>query len=236
MSASRIHRAMRRAHAMLARAQSRVTGVPTIDNRGTLDIGGDFTFSSYPSTSHIMVARGGRMTVGDRVSIGSGAAIACSDEIRIGNDVHIGRDVMILDTDFHEARSMESHGRSEPIIVRDRVRIDDGVVILKGARIEAGAQIGPDSVVSGVIPRGVRARGVPARGTREDALVAFGDVASRVRAVVEALAPIEWDSLGTLRLLVALEEELGVVLPESALACSAIHGVDAVIDAVERAL
>ena len=228
---------------------ARTAGAPYIKNRGTLDIGDEFLISSEPIVSHIVVSRGARVSIGHRVLIGSGAAIACAAEIRIGDDVRIGRNVMILDTDFHDAASMDAPGTAVPVVIEDGVRIDDGVVVLKGARIGKGASIGASSVVSGVIAPGVMASGVPARVRRDKTNGGHDatDVAERVRAVIaetfdlhKPLEPsdgptqiVRWDSLGTLRLLLALEDEFGLHLAENAL--YGVTSVSAVIDVIEAA-
>jgi acyl carrier protein len=226
-------------------------GAPYIKNRGTIEIGDDFFVSSEPVVSHIVVSRGARVTIGDNVTIGSGAAIASDAEIRIGNDVRIGRNVMILDTDFHDATSMDAPGTAVPVVIEDDVRLGDGVVVLKGARIGKGASIAASSVVSGVIPPGAFAMGVPARVRRDkktqDVSHDLGDVSERVRAVIaetfdlhKPLEPsdgpaqiVRWDSLGTLRLLLALEDEFGLHLPENAL--YGVTSVSGVIDVIEQA-
>jgi acetyltransferase-like isoleucine patch superfamily enzyme/acyl carrier protein len=231
---------------------AKTAGAPYIKNRGTIEIGGDFFLSSEPIVSHIVVSRGARVTIGNGVVIGSGAAIACEAEIAIGNGVRIGRNVMILDTDFHDAASMDAPGTAVPVVIEDDVRIDDGVVVLKGARIGKGAWIAASSVVSGVVPPGVFASGVPARVRREkkghDGRRDSGDVAERVRAVIaetfDVQRPLEptdgpaqivrWDSLGSLRLLLALEDEFGLHLPENAL--YGVASVAAVVGVVDSAL
>lgn len=222
-------------------------GAPYIKNRGTLDIGDDFFISSEPVVSHIVVSRGARVSIGHGVTIGSGGAIASEAEIRIGNDVRLGRNVMILDTDFHDAASMDAPGTAVPVVIEDDARLDDGVVVLKGARIGKGAWIAASSVVSGVIAPGAFAMGVPARVRRDTKTRELGDVSERVRAVIaetfdlnKPLEPsdgptqiVRWDSLGTLRLLLALEDEFDLHLPENAL--YGVTSVSGVIDVIEQA-
>jgi acetyltransferase-like isoleucine patch superfamily enzyme/acyl carrier protein len=225
---------------------AKTAGAPYIKNRGTIEIGDDFFLSSEPVVSHIVVSRGARVTIGNRVVIGSGAAIACEAEVTLGDDVRIGRNVMILDTDFHDAASMDTPGTAVPVVIEDGARIDDGVVVLKGARVGKGAWIAAGSVVSGVVPPGVFASGVPARVRRDkNGREDLGDVAERVRAVIaetfDVQRPLEptdgpaqivrWDSLGSLRLLLALEDEFGLHLPENALyGVATVHGVITVVE------
>jgi acetyltransferase-like isoleucine patch superfamily enzyme/acyl carrier protein len=221
-------------------ARARTCGLPYVKNRGCIDIGDDFFLSSEPTVSHIVVSRGGRIAIGNGVTIESGAAIACELGVHIGDGVHIGRNVMILDTDFHDATSMDSPSTPSPIVIEDGVCLEEGVVVLKGARIGKGATIGSASVVSGVIAMGVFASGVPARvrGPKR-AAEATGDLTERVRTVIGktfgASHTIEggWDSLGTLRLLLALEDEFKVHLAEGAL--FNIKSVGAIASVIENA-
>jgi acetyltransferase-like isoleucine patch superfamily enzyme len=235
---SRVHSAIHRANGAISfatahvrmrgvtsiGARARTCGSPYVKNRGCIDIGDDFFLSSEPTVSHIVVSRGGRVVIGNGVTIESGTAIACEVGVHIGDGVHIGRNVMILDTDFHDVTSMGSPSAPAPIVIEDGVCLDDGVVVLKGARIGKGASIGPASVVAGVIAMGVFASGVPARvhGQKRAGEVS-GDLTERVRSVIAntfgAAYAVEggWDSLGTLRLLLALEDEFKVHLAEGAL-------------------
>jgi acyl carrier protein len=89
--------------------------------------------------------------------------------------------------------------------------------------------------------------GVPARVRREQKTHESGDVSERVRAVIaetfdlhKPLDPtdgpaqiVRWDSLGTLRLLLALEDEFGLHLPENAL--YGVTTVSGVIDLIDEA-
>jgi acyl carrier protein len=251
-----IHGVFHRVDQRLARATSRlrlrqanelgegptVTGSPHLENRGRLEIGRAFHLSATPAMSHMVVGRGARLSIGDRVSIGDGAAIACTHDIRIGSDVHVGRNIMVLDTDFHVAHAMTTQGASAAIVIEDGVRIEDDVIVLKGSSLGAGAHVASGSVVSGVVAPRSHVAGVPARAVlrRDGASLFTGDVTERVRAVMEhslaldGLASLaEVDSLAALRLLLALEDEFGVTLPDGA--ASQLQSVDAVARIVEQA-
>jgi acyl carrier protein len=128
------------------------------------------------------------------------------------------------------------------------------VPVLKGAHIGRGARVGAGSVVSGVVAAGAFVRGVPARAvkaTNGRATAVARDPAEvfeRVKAIVAETfmvdRPLEasdgpeeiraWDSLGSLRLLLALEDELHVVLPDDAL--YGVRSVADVADVMVRAL
>ena len=214
-------------------ARPRVTGAPWIDNRGYVSIGADFRFSSSPACSHLVVEPRAYLIIGDAVTIGSGACIACTLAITIGDGVQIGRNVMILDTDFHESGAMGSAGESAQIVIEDGARLEDDVVVLKGARIGREARIRAAGVVTGMIGAEAVASGVPARA-RPRTGTQNGDLKAVVREIVEreigATIP---DSLGMLRLLLAVEEALGRRLRDDTLVGAT--STDAIVEAVIRA-
>ena len=212
----------------------RVRGVPVVKNEGRIAIGDDFWLDSEPVRSHLVTGWSGFIEVGHGVSIGAGAAISSELHVRIGDGARLGGSVMIMDTDFHDRRDFTAPAPGVPVVIEEAARLGRGVTVLKGAHIGRGAWIAPGSVVSGSVPAGACARGVPARvfagaagsppaATRKDA-----DLLDRIRAVVAETFHVPlpdpsdgptqiagWDSLGGLRLLLALEEELGVVLPDT---------------------
>lgn len=228
---------------------ARVFGVPFVENHGTMEIGADFTLSSEPVMSHLVVGRGATLHIGDRVSIGHGAAIAADAAITLGNDVILSPMVMMMDTDFHDVSSMDAPSEKKPIVIEDGARIGAGVIILKGSHVGRGARVAAGSVVFGTVPDGAMVRGVPARPVRERAHhvdLEPAEVVERVRRVVaetfDVARPIElndgpktipgWDSLGILRLLVSVEDELGLSLPDNAIAHA--RTVGEIVDAVLR--
>ncbi len=228
--------------------RARTAGAPFVDNRGRIEIGDDFFLSSHPVVSHMVTGRSGHIVIGHRVSIGSGAALASEIGVHIGDDVHIGRNVMILDTDFHDLDDWKKASHALPVVIEAGARLDDGVVVLKGAHVGAGARIGRGSVVSGSVEPGAFATGVPARAARKANAALESELADRIRAIVaetfDTAHPVElgdgpreiprWDSLGTLRLLLAVEDDLGVHLGDGGL-----YGAKTVADVVaiaEKAL
>ena len=142
---------------------ARVFGVPYLENRGRLEIGADFTLSSEPLVSHMVVGHGAVLRVGDRVSIGHGAAIASDLAITLEDDVILGAMVMVMDTDFHAVLSIDAPSEAKPVVIEQGARIGDGAVILKGARVGRGARVAAGSVVLGTVPAGALVAGVPAR-------------------------------------------------------------------------
>ncbi|MCL2777949.1 MAG: acyltransferase [Polyangiaceae bacterium] len=140
-----------------------VVGRPVIMNAGRIEIASGFSLCSTPVPSHLATRPSGRLIVGRNVRIGSGASIFANELIEIGDDTTIGPMAMLLDIDFHQIKSRNSHGDARPIRIGRHVRIGSGVVILRGAVIGDGAHIGANSVVARAVPAGVHAEGVPAR-------------------------------------------------------------------------
>ena len=215
---------------------ARVQGRPYIENSGRIQIGNDFRMWCRPIRSHLVARGGGIIAIGNDVTIGSGAAIAAEARVEIRNNVSIGPGVMIMDTDFHDVRE---HGRSSstaPVVIEDGVRIGSNVTILKGTHVKSGARLADGSVIAGVVEAGASTAGIHRRladvprtasaGRREHADI-FTDVSDVVRATFgwsDDIQPADgpdrisgWDSLGSLRLLLALEDEFQVTLPDGAL-------------------
>ncbi len=214
-------------------ARSRLRGAPLVRNRGRITIGDDFRLDSWPVRSHLVAGRRGFIEIGHRVSIGAGAAISSEAHVRIGDGVRLAPAVMIMDSDYHDRKDRFAAAPGSPIVIDDEACLGRNVTVLKGAYIGRGAWIGPGSVVSGPVPPGACVSGIPARAFSGEAKAPArshgdADLLERVRQVVgdtfgvtppgpgdgPATVP-GWDSLGALRLLLALEEEFGIVLPDA---------------------
>jgi acetyltransferase-like isoleucine patch superfamily enzyme/acyl carrier protein len=219
-------------------ARPRVAGFPFIENLGTITIGADFELLSGPIRSHLVTGVRGAIRIHDGVTIGSGAALAAESCIEIGDGARLGAQVMLLDTDYHVAGDGEARAAASPIVIGAHAWLGDRVTVLRGAAIGQHAHIEAGSVVSGIIPDGALAAGNPARVIQRgkgngpgpgDAAEALSVRIRRIGAAVFALDRLPepgdgpatipaWDSLGALRLLISLEEELGLTLPAAALA------------------
>jgi acetyltransferase-like isoleucine patch superfamily enzyme/acyl carrier protein len=237
LAASRATGAVRLRGVTRVGRNARVEGTPFIHNEGSIVIGNDLRLSSVPVQSHLVTRGHGRITIGDGVHVGSGAAVASEASIAIGDGVSLAAGCMLLDTDFHGSDDYAKASEASPIVIEAGASLGRGVVVLKGTRIGRGARVAAGSVVSGIVAAGAVVSGVPARVHRATAARQGdipgepGDVLERVRTVVSevfsASRPVEpsdgpatipsWDSLGALRLLLALEEELRVVLADDVL-------------------
>lgn len=220
-----------------------VTGRPYIVNWGQLLIGDDFQLHSRPAQSHLVVVPGGSIQIGHRVSISYGAAIYSQIDVRIANDARLGPFTVIMDHDFHAVGNLHATGRSAPVAVGRGVVIGSRVTILRGSDIGDGAIVRNGSVVSGRVAEGAVVGGVPARSISERPQGEDYEVATIVMRVfrlsslpdlLEGPAEIpQWNSLGALNLLLALEEAFGIELRYEDVA--AARSVDGLTEAVEFA-
>jgi acetyltransferase-like isoleucine patch superfamily enzyme/acyl carrier protein len=222
-----------------------VRGRPFVSNLGKLAIGRDFQFGSAPAPSHLVSAKGGAIEIGDRVTISYGAAISAHSRVSIGDDSSLGPYCMIMDSDFH---STDRTGAAEvaPVTIGKRVVIGSRVMILRGSSIGDGARVLGGSVVSGAIPAESVVSGVPAREVRSAAERADGDVEipELVARVLGLTVPPalsdgpptvpQWDSLGSLKILLALEEAFSITIPEEDMRCA--RTVASLIEMTARAL
>ena len=227
--------------------RARVTGRPFVMNQGKIRIGRDFHLVAQPATSHI-VAMGGVIEIGDRVQIGCGAAITSLQRIRIGDDSHIGPYVVILDSDFHIVGDRSAHATPQPVWIGRNVTIGHRVTILRGTTIGNGVRVEAGSVVSGAIADGTVVAGVPAAPVVASRGAAAGqDLGLDVAEVVQRVFGLPvlpkssdgpdtiaaWDSLGALKLLLAIEQAFDIALDNGDLVCA--HSVEALADVVRSA-
>lgn len=205
-----------------------LNGPPDVRNLGFMSIGTGVVIKSAPVVSHLVTARGGSLSIEDDVRIGHGASISASSSITVERGAQIGAFAIIIDSDFHEVGQHDSAGAAAPIVVGSGAILGSHVTVLRGASIGARAIVRAGSVVSGTVAPGARVGGVPARefaapdghaSVRPITLSAILDVVEETFALsdhpdpAKPLESIEgWDSLGTLNLLLSLEEAFGIVL------------------------
>jgi acetyltransferase-like isoleucine patch superfamily enzyme len=114
---------------------------------------------------------GGSMTIGDDTWIGQACFFHSAGGLTIGSRVGIGPHVKIL-TSHHrdEGRDgpplLDSPVAFAPVVVGDECNIGIGAIILPGATIGRGTQVGAGAVVAGDLPDFCVAAGVPAKVIR----------------------------------------------------------------------
>jgi acyl carrier protein len=190
-------------------------------------VGDRFLLLSHPVRSHMFASRGAVISIGNDVQIAYGAAIAAQRAIDIGDNAVLGPYVVIMDNDFHRVGKRNEAGESAPVRIGANVQIGARVTILRGSVIGDNVRVMSGSMVSGVVPSGVTIGGVPARvivsggaGDRDSI-----DMAELVQSILGLSEPphadqgpadiAAWDSLGSLRLLLAIEESYGVRMDEA---------------------
>jgi len=225
----RLRTAIRLREATRVGPRAKVVGRPYISDRGQLEIGADFHLQSSPALSHLVAMAGGTIRIGDRVHISHGAAISAQLEVSIGDDTEIGSYVVVMDSDFHAIGDRMVVPPPLAVQIGKRVVIGHRVTVLRGSSIGDDARIASGSVVSGHVAAGTSVAGVPARPLTERNSGAEGEggVLTLAMKVFRLPAPPNpgdgpdsipgWDSLGALKLVLAIEDSFGVTLSETEL-------------------
>lgn len=211
----------------------RLVGRPLIVAAGTIEIGDDFELRSLPIRSHLVAQKGSTLRIGNGVHIGAGAAVSCDIRIDIGDGTSIGAFGMIMDSDFHVAGNLGAIAEPKPIHIGAGARLGHRVIVLAGARIGEGATVHANSVISGVVRPFAVVAGNPARelSSAPAADDDSSDVRSALLSLIQRVLVLDappslndgperidaWDSLGSLRLIVAVEERFEITLTEDEL-------------------
>lgn len=118
-----------------------------------------------------IIARSGRVTIGDDVLIGPGSIIVSMDEIFIGRDTLVAEYVVIRDQDHDKSsRPVRKSGfQTSPIHIGQDVWIGCKASILRGATVGDRSVIGAHALVRTRIPAEALAVGVPAHTVQRDA-------------------------------------------------------------------
>ena len=204
----------------------RLRGQPQIDDLGPLRVGDDVQIDSLPVRVHLSVGVRGELVIADGARIGHGVGITAIRSVHIGEGAVVGPFSMIHDTDFHDAGNHEASGSEAPIVIGAGAVLGPRVTVLRGSRIGQCARVEGGSVVSGVVPPRSVVSGHPARPQGAIAgRLGAAEIVQRVFSLPSLPGPADgphsipaWDSLGALRLLLALEETSGRKLRESDLA------------------
>jgi acetyltransferase-like isoleucine patch superfamily enzyme len=150
------------------RLEANVFMEPAVTN-ATLEIGDDCVIRGV---IRFVRGDGGAIRIGPRTTFNQvgltsheGAAITFGSDCMLSTDVHLDA------SDMHPIYDQATGERLNPaqdIEVGDHVWLASRVMVLKGARIGAGAIIGAGSMVAGVIPPQTLAVGSPAKVVREN--------------------------------------------------------------------
>ena len=151
---------------------------------------------------------------------------------------------MIHDSDFHATGGRGADLQPAAIRIGSKVKLGSRVTVMKGARIDDGATVCCGSVVSGHVVAGAVVAGVPARPVgsgQEGSEVDLMALVMQVLGLHSVPHPDDgpdqidgWDSLGRLRLLLALEDAYGLSIDERDM--QAVHSVGAIAAMVAKYL
>ena len=133
---------------------------------GTIEIGARTAIAPRA----VLVAKGGRLTIGPDGYVGDGAIVTCREQIDIGPDVLIAEYVVIRDQDHaFEDRTRPIHAQgfvTAPVVIGADVWLGAKATVVKGAVIGEGAVVGAMSVATGEVPPFSVVAGQPAKVLR----------------------------------------------------------------------
>ena len=205
-----------------SRRRDRTGLIERID--GALDVGTGVVVLAHPEPTHLVVHRGARLSIGHDVRIGHGVAISCDSTITIGDGTDVGPYTMIADSDFHVAGDATAHVEPRPVSIGRRVAIGPHTIVMPGADLGDDVTVLPGSVVSGHVEPGATISGNPAVvavPTEHRNRRTVATIVADLLGLTEPPSPDTriddvpgWDSLGTLRVLFAIEAEYGTVVDE----------------------
>ncbi|MEO8695713.1 MAG: hypothetical protein ABI658_19500 [Acidimicrobiales bacterium] len=218
-------------------------GSARIERRGALVVGEGLQILNEPIRSHIVVDSGARLSIGSNLRMAHGCGIYCGARSTIGSNVVMQAFVSVIDSDFHVAGNLAARPEPRSIHIGDDVVLGSWTVVLPGSVIADGAVVAAGSVVSGRVAAGAHVSGNPARptlrGADRDQISPGDDVNARVVRLLSELFDhqvdltmsrdqiVAWDSLGSVRLLGALEEAFPafVIVDKLVLAACSVEDV-----------
>jgi acetyltransferase-like isoleucine patch superfamily enzyme len=135
-----------------------------VDWSANLDIGKGTQVASFVKIK----ASDGPLRIGRHASVGSNVFISShSGGVTIGDYCMISPNVSIIGNNYRyddlDTPICMQEKTSKGITIGDNVWIGAGAVVLDGSKIGSGSIVGPNSVVSGVLPENSIAQGNPAK-------------------------------------------------------------------------
>lgn len=129
---------------------------------GRLTVGDRLRASGRIARTHIKVAQGAALSMGDDVGINYGVSIEAWHDMRIGSNVLIAPYVSIIDDHRHLVQP-DAIRYPGPVVIGNNVWLGRSVAVMPGVTIGDGSVIGAHSVVTRDIPPNSFAAGAPAR-------------------------------------------------------------------------
>lgn len=122
--------------------------------RGIIELAGEMELKGkafFGHGSRINVMKNGRLIIGDDFVNSAMITIICDNYIQIGDRFRASWNVLIMDTDFHYVRNLETGKvgvKTKPIIIGNRIWIGLRSVVLKGSELADGCIVGANSVIN----------------------------------------------------------------------------------------
>ena len=165
LMSNRVHsRAMKSSATFISRLKLRrclklgsspsVVGRIWIHGSGALRIGNRVRLNASTAPIEFYIGPGAEMILGDDVEIQGGTSIEALRSVQIGDGCRIGARCKVLDNNFHQLGKRLEKPQSVPVVIEAGVTLEDGAIVLPGARVRGGS----------VIKRGAVVRGRPAAG------------------------------------------------------------------------
>lgn len=128
---------------------------------GAIEIDGNVYLGPYVQ----IIARGGRIIIGDDVHVGTGCILVSRKCITIGRDSLIAEYVVIRDQDHeYSKRPIRKSGfQIEPITIGQDCWLGCKSTVLRGSNMGNGSVVGAHSLVRGDIPSYTLSVGCPAK-------------------------------------------------------------------------
>lgn len=126
---------------------------------------------AFPTRLRVF-GKGAVIDIGPYCQLNGASITARSTSVTLGRQVMLGPNCILVDSDFHAIWPPEGRihnpglEQDKPIHIGDYAWLGMHTIVLKGARIGAGAVVGAGSVVTGAIPPNCLAAGAPARVIR----------------------------------------------------------------------
>ena len=132
---------------------------------GVITVGKNVSFCRHSQ----VIARGGKITIGDNVHLGSGSIIVSHCSVQIGQNTLIAEYVVVRDQDHSVvSRPIRSAGfHTGAIAIGEDCWLGAKATVLRGSTIGNGAVIGAHSLVRGNVPPNTLAVGCPATVIRK---------------------------------------------------------------------
>lgn len=138
-----------------------------IHGGGRITLGRDVVLDGRALPIELHAGPGAHLSIGDGTVLAPGASIEAQERVDIGPRCVLGRLSKVMDNHFHPVGGQRHHRPpSKPVVLEAGVTLAPKSIVLPGAHLEAGVQVGPGVVVSRRVKAGLSLVGNPPRVER----------------------------------------------------------------------